>query len=111
MLTEEQERAKRHARKEENLGKAFRGNSTARIESLKGIIRALAVDKQPVDEYVKEIERLLAYPENFINCEKEYNALFLLLEENDQMKEKISSFKASLKKINLPKASRRFLKN
>ena len=64
-----------------------------------------------MDEYVKEIERLLAYPENFINCEKEYNALFLLLEENDQMKEKISSFKASLKKINLPKASRRFLKN
>lgn len=111
MLTEEQERAKRHARKEENLRKAFRGNSTARIESLKGIIRALAVDKQPVDEYVKEIERLLAYPENFINCEKEYNALFLLLEENDRMKEKISSFKASLKKINLPKASRRFLKN
>ena len=55
MLTEEQERAKRHARKEENLRKAFRGNSTARIESLKGIIRALAVDKQPVDEYVKEI--------------------------------------------------------
>ena len=98
MLTEEQERAKRHARKEENLRKAFRGNSTARIESLKGIIRALAVDKQPLAEYTKEIERLLAYPENFINCEKEYNALFLLLEENDRMKEKNKLFQSIFEK-------------
>lgn len=111
MLNEEQERAQRHARKEENLRKAFRGNSTARIESLKSIIRAIVIDKRPMTEYAKDIERLLAYPENFINCEKEYNALFQLLEENDLMKEKISSFKATLKKLNLPKANRRFLKN
>lgn len=111
MLSEEVERAKRHARKEENLRKAFRGNSTARIESLKSIIRAIVVDKQPPAEYAKEIERLLAFPENFINCEKEYKTLFLLLEKNDLMKEKISSFKTSLQKINLPKASRRFLKD
>ncbi len=107
---EEQERAERHARKEANLRKAFRGNSTARIESLKKIIRAITVAKQPVDEFVGEIERLLAYPENFINCEREYNALFLLIENNDKMKEKVSSFKQSLKKANLPQASRRYLK-
>lgn len=109
-MDKEKERAERHARKEANLRKSFKGNSTARIEALKQIIRSITVDKRPLSELKTEIDRLIAYPSNYIGCEKEYNALFLLIENNDKMKEKVSSFKQSLKKANLPQASRRYLK-
>ena len=105
------EREERHARKEQNLRLSFRGNSNARIESVRNIIHGITVDKHPHSEYVQEVERLLAYPENYINCEREYNALFMIFEENELMKKRISSFKSELTKTNLPQASRRFLKD
>ena len=105
-MEENKERAERHARKEANLRKSFKGNSTARIEALKGIIRAITVDKKPLDELKTEINRLIAYPSNYIGCEKEYNALFLIADTSE-----IRSFKAALRKTNLPQASRRFLKD
>ena len=108
---ERKEREERHAKKEKNLRLAFRGNSNARIKAVKNIIHGITVDKHPHSEYVQEVERLLAYPENYINCEREYNALFMIFEENEQMKTRISSFKSELNKTNLPQASRRFLKD
>lgn len=105
-MDKEKERAQRHARKEANLRKSFKGNSTARIEALKGIIRAITVEKRPLDEFTTEINRLIAYPSNYIGCEKEYNALFLIADTA-----KIKNFKAALRKANLPQASRRFLKD
>lgn len=105
-MEEKNERAERHARKEANLRKSFKGNSTARIEALKGIIRAITVEKRPLDEFTTEINRLIAYPSNYIGCEKEYNALFLIADT-----EPVRSFKAALRKTNLPQASRRFLKD
>lgn len=105
-MDKEKERAERHARKEANLRKSFKGNSTARIEALKQIIRSITVDKKPLDEFTTEINRLIAYPSNYIGCEKEYNALFLIADNSE-----IRNFKAALKKTNLPQASRRFLKD
>lgn len=105
-MEENKERAERHARKEQNLRKSFKGNSTARIEALKQIIRSITVDKRPLDELKTEIDRLIAFPSNYIGCEKEYNALFLIADSAE-----IRSFKAALRKTNLPQASRRFLKD
>ena len=106
MEEKNKERAERHARKEQNLRKSFKGNSTARIEALKQVIRSITVDKRPLDELKTEIDRLIAYPSNYIGCEKEYNALFLIADSAE-----IRSFKAALRKTNLPQASRRFLKD
>lgn len=106
MEEKNKERAERHARKEQNLRKSFKGNCPARIEALKGIIRAITVDKKPLSELTQEINRLIAYPSNYIGCEKEYNALFLIADTSE-----IRSFKAALRKTNLPQASRRFLKD
>ena len=106
MNKEKNEKAERHARKEAHLRKSFMGNSTARIEALKQIIRSITVDKRPLDELKTEIDRLIAYPSNYIGCEKEYNALFLIADTSE-----IRCFKNALKKTNLPQASRRFLKD
>ena len=106
MEEKNKERAERHARKEQNLRKSFKGNCPARIEALKSIIRAITVDKKPLDEFTTEINRLIAYPSNYIGCEKEFNALFLIADSAE-----IRSFKAALRKTNLPQASRRFLKD
>lgn len=105
-MDKEKERAQRHARKEANLRKSFKGNCPARIEALKQIIRSITVDKRPLSELKTEIDRLIAYPSNYIGCEKEYNALFLIADNSE-----IRNFKAALKKTNLPQASRRFLKD
>lgn len=105
-MEENKERAQRHARKEQNLRKSFKGNSTARIEALKGIIRSITVDKKPLDELKTEIDRLIAFPSNYIGCEKEFNALFLIADSAE-----IRNFKNALRKTNLPQASRRFLKD
>lgn len=105
-MEENKERAERHARKEANLRKSFKGNSTARIEALKQIIRSITVDKRPLDELKTEIDRLIAFPSNYIGCEKEFNALFLIADSAE-----IRSFKNALRKTNLPQASRRFLKD
>ena len=106
MEEKNKERAERHARKEQNLRKSFKGNCPARIEALKGIIRSITVDKKPLDELKTEIDRLIAFPSNYIGCEKEFNALFLIADT-----EPVRSFKAALRKTNLPQASRRFLKD
>lgn len=106
MDKEKNERAERHARKEANLRKSFKGNCPARIEALKSIIRSITVDKKPLSEFTTEIDRLIAYPSNYIGCEKEYNALFLIADT-----EPVIAFKNALKKTNLPQASRRFLKD
>ena len=106
MEEKNKERAERHARKEQNLRKSFKGNCPARIEALKSIIRAITVDKKPLDEFTTVINRLIAYPSNYIGCEKEFNALFLIADTSE-----IRCFKNALKKTNLPQASRRFLKD
>ena len=96
MDKEKNERAERHARKEANLRKSFKGNCPARIEALKSIIRSITVDKKPLSELTQEINRLIAFPSNYIGCEKEFNALFLIADSAE-----IRSFKAALKKTNL----------
>lgn len=107
-----EEKASRHARKEQNLRLAFKGNVLARVELLKKILSGYAT-KQSFDDFVLDIERLFTFPENYIGCEKQFNILLKIIELSDELSLSNSAekFKSELKRMNLHTSANRFKKN
>ena len=94
-----EEKAKRHALKEKRMREAFRGNAIARNQLLKHIIHDHVVEKRALTDFIIDLRRLFAFPENYLNCETNYNALFILAEasKDNEIISLLNKFREKLK--------------
>ena len=106
-----EEKQRRHAQKETNLRLSLRGNSIARNELLKKINRSFAADNS-LKNFEKDIERLFSYPENYNECELNFNFLFdrIKVSGNEHLQKLMEKFKTELQKNNFLKTNEEILR-
>lgn len=95
-----EQKAQRHAEKEKKLREAFKKNVNARNQLLKYVIHGHVVDKKPLTDFIVDLRRLLHFPENYLNCEINYNALFILTDacKDPEILSLTEKFRKKLKK-------------
>lgn len=111
VIETKEEKQRRHAQKETNLRLSLRGNSIVRNELLKKIIKAFGSDNS-LKSFEKDIERLFSYPENYNECELNFNFLFdrIKVSDNEHLQKLMEKFKTELQKNNFLKTNEEILR-
>lgn len=101
-----EEKNLRHQRKEENIRLSLKGNQMLREVKLGEAIRGFANDHS-LKGYELQIERLFAFPENYVGCERQYHNLFDRIKSsgNENLIRQSEKFQMLLRKEGLKKTA------